>query len=61
MKFLKNESGQALSEYLILVVLVGVGAILATQSFGKSAISKLKLINNQLNQEVTLESVRGSS
>lgn len=55
----KNQAGQALSEYLILVVLIGVGSIIAAQSVGKAAITKLKLISNQFNTEVTLESTRG--
>jgi Flp pilus assembly pilin Flp len=53
-----NESGQGMSEYLILVMLIAVASIAATRSVGKTVHGKMEQIKESV-QGVTIESVRG--
>lgn len=55
--FKKSESGQALTEYLILVLLIAVAAITTVQGLGGRVKTKLKVISNQING-VSIEDVR---
>ncbi len=57
---IKNRSGQALSEYLILTLLIATASIIAVQSIGKSVFNKLNLIQDNIQREVTIESVRNA-
>jgi|688.fasta_scaffold975061_2 hypothetical protein len=43
-----NESGQGLSEYLILALLIVVGSIAASRTLGTTIQTKLGTINEQL-------------
>lgn len=54
-----NESGQGMSEYLILVMLIAVASIAATRGVGKSVIGKLKQIRQSVDG-ATIESVTDS-
>jgi Flp pilus assembly pilin Flp len=56
-QILKSNSGQAMSEYLILVMLIAAASTLAATTVGKTIYGKLKTINTSL-RGVTLESVR---
>jgi Flp pilus assembly pilin Flp len=58
-RYFKNKSGQGMSEYLILVMLVAVAAITATTSVGKSVYGKLRQIHESIDQTVVLKNVRG--
>lgn len=53
----KNDRGQALTEYLILVLLIAVAAITTVQGLGGRVKAKLKVISNQING-VSVEDVR---
>jgi hypothetical protein len=44
----KKIRGQAMSEYLILVLLIAVGSIAATTSMGKSVFSKISQIQDKI-------------
>jgi Flp pilus assembly pilin Flp len=55
-----NESGQGMSEYLILVMLISVASIAASRSVGKTVSGKLKQIHSSL-EKVTIESVTEGS
>ena len=57
-KTLKNKQGQAMSEYLILTLLIAVGAITMSQTVSKTIIGKLRDVHHGL-ESATLESVRG--
>jgi Flp pilus assembly pilin Flp len=59
-RYFKNEQGQGMSEYLILVLLIAVASITVSQQVGKTVYGKLKDVNNGL-KTVTLESVRNDS
>lgn len=48
-KKLRNRSGQGLSEYMILVMLIAVGSIAAARTVGGTIQRKLKKINTSLN------------
>lgn len=56
--FPSHLSGQALSEYLILTVMIAIASIVAVNKIGKQVFQKMELIQRNL-QNVTLESVRG--
>ena len=47
---LKQRSGQGLSEYMILAMLIVVGSIAASRTLGETLKSKLESINDQLKQ-----------
>ncbi len=51
----RSESGQGLSEYLILVVLIAVTSIAAVQSLGGLIKKKLQVVRNQINSEVVFD------
>lgn len=55
-----GHQGQALSEYMILTLMIAVASIVMVKSIGSSVFQKLKLIQTNL-QSVTLESVRGDN
>lgn len=48
MKQKKKPSGQGLSEYMILVMLIAVGSIAAAKTVGGTIQTKLKKINTSL-------------
>jgi Flp pilus assembly pilin Flp len=47
---LKNCSGQGLSEYMILTLLIVVGSIAASRTLGETLKTKLETLNDQLKQ-----------
>ncbi len=47
---IKGQSGQGLSEYMILAMLIVVGSIAASRTLGATIKSKLENINEQLQQ-----------
>jgi Flp pilus assembly pilin Flp len=53
-----NESGQGMSEYLILVMLIAIASIAATRSVGKTVFNKLNQVQESI-KGVTIESVQG--
>jgi Flp pilus assembly pilin Flp len=56
-KYWKNSQGQGMSEYLILVMLIAVGSIAATQSLGTTVFKKLKQIQQKV-QDVNFTDVQ---
>ncbi len=48
LKTIKNESGQGMSEYLILVLLIAVGSIAAAKTVGQTVYSKLDVIHDKI-------------
>ena len=48
LKIIQNKSGQGMSEYLILVLLIAVGSIAAAKTVGQSVYSKLDTIHNKI-------------
>lgn len=54
MKLIRNESGQGLSEYLILVLLIAVVSIASVKSLGGTVKTKLQSIRNHINSDVVL-------
>ena len=54
----QNSSGQAMSEYLILVMLVAAASTVVATKVGKTVVAKLDTVNTSLSK-VTLKSVRG--
>jgi Flp pilus assembly pilin Flp len=47
---LKDRSGQGLSEYMILAMLIVVGSIAASKTLGTTIKTKLETVNEQLQQ-----------
>jgi Flp pilus assembly pilin Flp len=53
---LKNQNGQGLTEYLILVLLIAVVSIGAAKSLGTTIKTKIKEAQGQINSKVILDS-----
>lgn len=53
-----NESGQGMSEYLILVMLIAVASIAATRGVGKTVVGKMNQIKESIDA-ATIKSVTG--
>ncbi|MBL7714876.1 MAG: hypothetical protein JNL01_05370 [Bdellovibrionales bacterium] len=58
---IQNQKGQGLTEYLILLILVGIISIVSVQSLGKTIQAKIKLAREKIHTEVDLEAGRGSN
>ena len=52
---IRNQSGQGLTEYLILLVLVAVLSIAAAKSLGGTIKDKLQTARKHINEEVSFE------
>ena len=52
---IRNQSGQGLTEYLILVLLIAVVSIGAAKSLGTTIKTKIKEAQNQINSKVVLK------
>ena len=55
-----GNSGQGMSEYLILVLLIAVGSIAAAKSIGSTVYSKLNQIHTELQNVYFTDSQGGS-
>jgi Flp pilus assembly pilin Flp len=55
---LKEERGQGLTEYLVLLVLIAVVSIGVVQSLGRAIRGKLTTARENINREVTFEDRR---
>ena len=51
----QNESGQGLTEYLILLILVSVISISAVQALGSTIKEKIQTARRHINEEVDLK------
>ena len=56
MKLVKNQDGQGLTEYLMLMLLICVVSIAATKSIGSTVKAKLELVRKEINEEVSVYS-----
>jgi Flp pilus assembly pilin Flp len=54
-----GKTGQGLTEYLILMVLVAVAAIGAATSLGGTIRSKIQAVRTQINSNVSIERAGG--
>ncbi len=53
-----NESGQGMIEYVILVALIGILAMVATENLGKKVRSKIGEINKAIDERVQIRGRR---
>ncbi len=51
----KNSSGQGLTEYLILLLLIAVVSIVATRTLGRVINDKVELARRHIESDITLE------
>lgn len=58
-RYFKNNQGQGMSEYLILVLLIAVGSIAATQSLGSTVFKKISQIKQKISA-VNFSDVQGN-
>ena len=58
-RYLKDKKGQGMSEYLILVLLIAVGSIAATQSLGSTVFRKIHQIKQKIS-DVNFSDVQGN-
>lgn len=54
MTLLRNSSGQGLTEYLILLLLIAVVSIAAAKSLGTTIKKKLQMARSHINSDVVL-------
>jgi len=47
-RYWKNKQGQGMSEYLILVMLIAIGSIAATQTVGQAVKNRLKIVHQKI-------------
>jgi Flp pilus assembly pilin Flp len=52
---MKNQNGQALTEYLILLLLVAVISIGAVKTLGSTIEDKIRMAKDHINKDVTLK------
>lgn len=52
---IRGDSGQGLTEYLILMVLVAVVCIGAGKTLGSTVKQKLELVNRHIKSDITVE------
>ncbi len=50
---LRNESGQGLTEYLVLLILISMVSVVAVKSLGGIVKDKLRYAREKINREVT--------
>jgi Flp pilus assembly pilin Flp len=50
-----NNRGQGLTEYLILLLLISVVSIAAVKTLGNTVKSKLTVVRDHINKDVSLE------
>lgn len=51
-RFAKEESGQGMTEYIIIAVVIVVAAIAIFSTFGKTIINKMTEANNSIKSDV---------
>jgi len=54
MKLHLNESGQGLTEYLILILLIALTSVAAARTIGTRVKSKLQEAANHINSDITI-------
>ena len=55
LRIIKNQSGQGLTEYITILVLVSLVAVGATASLGKTVKNKIKTANERIKTQVVLK------
>ena len=50
-----KQAGQALTEYIILVLMIAVVSVTVTRSLGKTIKGKLRMARDHISQEVSLD------
>ncbi len=63
MKFRKNQSGQSLVEYLVIVAIIAIGSIAVVRSLGQTIYTRFANITNALqgnNKELKIEALNAS-
>ncbi len=60
MKPITDQSGQGLTEYLILLILVGVSAIVAANQLGGVIKRKLELAKRHVEKDIVIRGTGGS-
>ena len=55
MNILRNQKGQGLTEYLILVLLIAVVSIVTTQTLGQTIKKKIKEVNDHINSGIVIK------
>lgn len=53
-KFLKNQKGQGIMEYIILTGLVGIFCLVAVKQIGKSLKTRLNQIDKKIVKEIQI-------
>ncbi len=54
-KVVRNQKGQGLTEYLILLILISVVSITAAKTLGSTIKSKIQVARDHINKDISLE------
>lgn len=57
-KFLKNQKGQGIMEYVIISSLVGICCLVAVRQFGDVVQKRIENMKSQVTQEIKLRDVK---
>jgi Flp pilus assembly pilin Flp len=57
MKLIKNQKGQGLTEYIILLVLVSLVSVLAATGLGANIKKKIKKASEHINSDINFKEV----
>jgi Flp pilus assembly pilin Flp len=55
LKSIQNENGQALTEYIALVLLIAIVSIAATKALGGTVKMKLQEARDHINSDITIQ------
>ena len=54
-KFVKNQQGQGIMEYVIISSLVGICCLVAVRSFGEKIQNRIKFMQSQLVEQLDMK------
>jgi Tfp pilus assembly protein PilE len=58
MKFIKNQKGQGIMEYVIISSLVGICCLVAVKSFGEVIQKRIASMQSQVVKEISLKDTK---
>lgn len=57
-KFIKNQNGQGIMEYVIISSLIGICCLAAVKQFGEVVQNRINNMKSQISNEITLKDTK---
>lgn len=57
-KFIRNEKGQGIMEYVIISSLVGICCLVAVKQFGEVVQKRIENMKSQITSEISLKDIK---